>query len=162
VPTKYGSQAGIAMVRQSNIGWPLSKKSYRLRVPQPCQVLRRSGSGAARHLNDPRDEFLCAWLRARREPLSEQPLRVPEDILFLLNGTGESDCYRVGGTGNEMHIDNNGLAACPSCGAPMRFSRAVSLIKEMRIFECKPCRLVITAEHPQQFPELADAKPLVA
>ena len=61
-----------------------------------------------------------------------------------------------------MHIDNKGLAACPSCGAPMRFSRTVSLIKEMRIFECKPCRLVITAEHLQQFPELADAKPLVA
>jgi len=39
----------------------------------------------------------------------------------------------------------------------MRFSRTVSLIKEMRIFECKPCRLVITAEHLQQFPELADA-----
>jgi predicted nucleic acid-binding Zn ribbon protein len=64
-----------------------------------------------------------------------------------------------------MHIDNNGLAACPSCGAPMRFSRTISLINdvaEMRIFECKPCRLVITAEHLQRFPELADAKPLVA
>jgi hypothetical protein len=60
-----------------------------------------------------------------------------------------------------MHIDNNGLAACPSCGAPMRFSRRGEYLN-MRIFECKPCRLVITAEHLQQFPELADAKPLVA
>jgi hypothetical protein len=62
-----------------------------------------------------------------------------------------------------MHIDNDGLAACPSCGALMRFSRTVSLINdvaEMRIFECKPCRLVITAEHLLQVPELADGKPL--
>ena len=67
--------------------------------------------------------------------------------------------------GNEMHIDNDGFAACPSCGAPMRFPRTISLINdaaEMRIFECKPCRLVITAEHLLQVPELADAKPLVA
>src|SRR5262249_53952865 len=84
VPTKYGSTVAIAMVRQSNIGWPLSKKSYRLSVPQPCQALRQSGSGAARHLNDPRDEFLGARLRARREPLSKQPLSVPEDIFFSL------------------------------------------------------------------------------
>jgi predicted nucleic acid-binding Zn ribbon protein len=64
-----------------------------------------------------------------------------------------------------MHIDNDGLAACPSCGAPMRFSRTISLINDaakMRIFECKPCRLVITAEHLLQVPKLADAKPLVA
>jgi len=64
-----------------------------------------------------------------------------------------------------MRIDNDGLAACPSCGAPMRFSRTVSLINdvaEMRIFECKPCRLVITAEHLLQFSESADARPLVA
>jgi hypothetical protein len=27
---KYGSQVAVAMVRQSNTGWPLSKKSYRL------------------------------------------------------------------------------------------------------------------------------------
>jgi hypothetical protein len=49
-----------------------------------------------------------------------------------------------------MYIDNSGLAACPSCGAPVRFSRT-TLFKEMRIFECKPCHLVITAEHLQQF-----------
>jgi hypothetical protein len=64
-----------------------------------------------------------------------------------------------------MHIDKNGLAACPSCGAPMRFPRTVPLINdvaEKRIFECKPCRLVITAEHLQQFPEIADGKRLVA
>ena len=137
---------------------PLSKKSYRLSFPQPCQVLRKSGSGAARNLNDPRDEFLGARLRVRREPLSKQPLRVPRDFFFSLTEPEN----RVGGTGNEMHIDNNGLAACLSCGAPMRFSRTVSLIKEMQIFECKPCRLVITTEHLQQVPELADAKPLVA
>jgi hypothetical protein len=84
VPTKYGSKVAIAMVRQSNIGWPLSKKSYRLSFPQPCQVLRKSGSGAARNLNDPRDEFLGARLRVRREPLSKQPLRVPRDFFFSL------------------------------------------------------------------------------
>jgi hypothetical protein len=33
--TKYGSQTAIAMARPSNIGWPLSGKSYRLCNPQP-------------------------------------------------------------------------------------------------------------------------------
>src|ERR1700751_4267348 len=79
VRTKYESKVAIAMVRQSNIGWPLSKKSYRHCFPRPRQVLRQSGSGAARHLNVPRDGFLGAGLRVRREPLSKQPLRVPGD-----------------------------------------------------------------------------------
>jgi hypothetical protein len=89
VLTKYGSQLAIAMVKQSNIGWPLSKKAYRLSFLQSCRGLRQSGSGAGRHLNDPRDEF-GSWLAVRREPLSEQPffpLAEPENCVVI--GIGE-------------------------------------------------------------------------
>jgi hypothetical protein len=69
-----------------------------------------------------------------------------------------------GGTRTEMdHVDTDRLAACPSCGAPMRFSRtvpAISGLPEMQTFECRPCRLAVTAEQVLQFPEFAEAKPL--
>jgi predicted nucleic acid-binding Zn ribbon protein len=55
------------------------------------------------------------------------------------------------------HIENDRLTACPSCGAPMRFLRTVppiSDLPEMQTFECRPCRLAVTAEQLLQFPEL--------
>jgi hypothetical protein len=72
------------MVRQSNIGWPLSKKCYRLSFPLPCQLLRQSGSGATRQLNGPRDEFLGARLRVAA---LQAAVEVARGYLFLLNGT---------------------------------------------------------------------------
>jgi hypothetical protein len=63
-----------------------------------------------------------------------------------------------------MHIDADGLAACPSCGAPMRFSRTPPIggLPEMQTFECKPCHLAVTAEQVLQFPNFAELKPLSA
>jgi hypothetical protein len=55
------------------------------------------------------------------------------------------------------HIETDRLTACPGCGAPMRFLRTVppiSDLPEMQTFECKPCRLAVTAEQLLQFPEL--------
>jgi hypothetical protein len=58
------------------------------------------------------------------------------------------------------HVDADRLTACPSCGAPMRFLRTVPTtgdLPEMQTFECRPCRLVVTAEQVLQFPELLSA-----
>jgi hypothetical protein len=58
------------------------------------------------------------------------------------------------------HIETDRLTACPSCGAPMRFLRTVATIgclPELQTFECRPCRLAVTAEQVLQFPELLSA-----
>jgi hypothetical protein len=60
------------------------------------------------------------------------------------------------------HVETDRLAACPSCGAPMRFLRTVPAIgglPEMQTFECRPCRLAVTAEQVLQFPELLAPMP---
>ena len=61
------------------------------------------------------------------------------------------------------HVDTDRLATCPSCGAPMRFLRTVPSaadLREMQTFECRPCRLAITAEEVVlQLPELLSPPP---
>jgi len=64
--------------------------------------------------------------------------------------------------GSEMdHVDIDRFIACPSCGAPMRFLRTIPAgrnFREMQTFECRPCRLAVTAEQLMiQFPELLSA-----
>jgi hypothetical protein len=57
------------------------------------------------------------------------------------------------------NINTDQLAICPSCGAPMHFSRMVPPIGdllEMQTFECRPCQLAITAEQVLQLPEAAE------
>jgi hypothetical protein len=54
------------------------------------------------------------------------------------------------------HVETDRLTACPSCGGLMHFLRTVpsmSGLPEMQTFECKPCRLAITAEQVLQFSE---------
>jgi hypothetical protein len=56
---------------------------------------------------------------------------------------------------NVDHTETDCLTACPSCGAPMRFLRtAFRASPELQTFECRPCRLAVTAEQVLQFPEL--------
>jgi hypothetical protein len=53
------------------------------------------------------------------------------------------------------HVETDRLAACPSCGAPLRFVRTVPTISglsEMQTFECRVCRLAVTAEQVLQYP----------
>jgi len=60
------------------------------------------------------------------------------------------------------HVETDRLTVCPSCGAPMRFLRTVPTagdLPEMQTFECRPCRLAITAEQVLQFPELLSPLP---
>ena len=54
-------------------------------------------------------------------------------------------------------INTDRLVACPCCSRSMRFARTVPKVgdlPEMETFECKPCRLAVTAEQVLQFPEL--------
>ena len=54
-------------------------------------------------------------------------------------------------------ISTDRLLTCPCCGQSMRFARTVPTVgglPEMQTFECKPCRLAVTAEQVLQFPEL--------
>ncbi len=59
------------------------------------------------------------------------------------------------------HPETDRFIACPSCGARMRFLRTLPSngnFREMQTFECRPCRLVVTAEQVLlQFPELLSA-----
>ncbi len=46
-------------------------------------------------------------------------------------------------------ISTDQFLACPCCGKPMRFARPVPKIDslpEMQTFECRLCRLAVTAE----------------
>jgi hypothetical protein len=55
------------------------------------------------------------------------------------------------------HVETDRLAACPICGAPLRFVRTVPMVSglsEMQTFECRVCRLAVTAEQVLQYPEL--------
>ena len=84
----------------------------------------------------------------------------------ILTDRLESVCYPPPGAGIGMdHIDTDRLAVCPSCGAPMRFSRTMPPIAgllEMQTFECAPCQLAVTAEQVLQFAEFAELKPVRA
>jgi hypothetical protein len=60
------------------------------------------------------------------------------------------------------HVETDRLTACPSCGEPMRFLRIVPPtgdLREMQTFECRPCRLAVTAEQVLQCPELLSPLP---
>jgi hypothetical protein len=56
-----------------------------------------------------------------------------------------------------MHnVETDCLTACPSCGAPMRLLRTVTSLSglpEMQTFECRPCRLAVTAEQVLEYRE---------
>jgi hypothetical protein len=55
------------------------------------------------------------------------------------------------------HAETDCLTACPSCGAPMRFLRTLPPfggLSELQTFECRPCRLAVTAEQVLHYPEL--------
>jgi hypothetical protein len=46
-------------------------------------------------------------------------------------------------------ISTDRLLMCPCCGEPMRFARTVPKVgelPEMQTFECRLCRLAVTAE----------------
>jgi hypothetical protein len=54
------------------------------------------------------------------------------------------------------------LQLVQAAGAPMLFLRTVppvSGLSELQTFECRPCRLAITAEQVLQFPELQSPLP---
>jgi hypothetical protein len=59
-------------------------------------------------------------------------------------------------------ISTDRLVTCPCCGELMRFARTVpkvSDLPEMQTFECRPCRLAVTAEQVVQFPEFLSPLP---
>jgi hypothetical protein len=54
-------------------------------------------------------------------------------------------------------ISTNRLVTCPSCGEPMRFTRTVPKVgnlPEMQTFECRLCRLAVTAEQVRGIMEM--------
>jgi len=59
------------------------------------------------------------------------------------------------------HAETDRFLSCPSCGAAMRFlqtKRLDRVFRELQTFECRPCRLTVTAEQVLlQFPELLSA-----
>jgi hypothetical protein len=60
------------------------------------------------------------------------------------------------------HAETDRFLSCPSCGAAMRFLQTTrsnrSGFRELQTFECRPCRLTVTAEQVLlQFPELLSA-----
>jgi hypothetical protein len=54
-------------------------------------------------------------------------------------------------------ISTDQLVTCPSCGEPMRFARTVPKVgdlPEMQTFECRLCRLAVTAEQVRSIMEM--------
>jgi hypothetical protein len=108
VLTKYGSQAAIAMARQSNIGWPPSKKFCSACAPWPWQRLPQNGSEVGQRLNAPgggRTELQIAF----RTLLSV----LVSSLVQIVDGEAPPGCPACG---RQMrHLANFEICECREC-----------------------------------------------